>query len=610
LERFEAEGDGEGRLKALNGVASVYGSLGNYEKSLEVYRHALDLAALQSDRSQTLILQSNIGETLAELGHYAQAVTYYQAALEGGHLSALNAALTLAERGHALWKLNRSPEARADLDQAVAQARKGGFQATLAMALGRLGALELSEGNLDRAADLLRESREWAQKAGDRATGVQTGLDLGSLHGVRGDWERAVEAWDGALDLARELGSHRLETDAWGRKVGAFKALGRWREALEAHERFHELSRVQMDERVTRQIAELKADQGRRENDLLRDQTRTLALLGDLGQKITASLDLETVVLAVYDAIGDLMKTDTLGLGLYDADREVIDYRLAIEDGVRVPPFEGRADGESISAWVLRNRKAVRIGNFEDEYRNYVTQRPPSFGNPHKRSHSGLFVPLVAEGRVLGILSVQSYQQNAYSDRDLAALRTLGASISVAVENARLFEKVNRLATVDSLTGAATRRYLFDRAEEEFQRFLRDGVPLALVMVDLDHFKELNDNWGHQVGDRVLTDFGALCLAQKRPHDLFGRYGGEEFALLLSGSDGEGAVTTAHRLCQGVRDLDLRSSDNQPIRLTASFGVTVFHPSDREIIRVFGRADEALYRAKSGGRDRVEVELP
>jgi diguanylate cyclase (GGDEF)-like protein len=304
------------------------------------------------------------------------------------------------------------------------------------------------------------------------------------------------------------------------------------------------------------------------------------------------------------------MKTDTLGLGLYDADRQVIDYRLAIEDGVRVPPFEGPADGESISAWVLRNCKSVRIGDFETEYQNYVATRPPSFGNPHKKSRSGLFVPLEAEGRVLGILSVQSYQQGAYTERDLAALRTLGTSISVAVENARLFEKVNRLATVDALTGAATRRYLFERTEQEFQRFLREGIPLALVMVDLDHFKELNDNWGHQVGDRVLADFGALCLAKKRPHDLFGRYGGEEFALLLSGSDAEGALTTAHRLCQGVRDLDLRSTDDQPIRLTASFGVTVFDPADREIIRVFGRADEALYRAKSGGRDRVEVRMP
>jgi diguanylate cyclase (GGDEF)-like protein len=607
LSAFEAAGDGEGRLKALNGVASVYGSLGRYETSLEVYRQALDLAAQLGDQTQTLILQANIGETLAELGHHSEAIGYYQAALDGGQLSPLNAALILAERGHAAQKMDRLAEARLDLERAVSLAREGGFQATLALALGRLGALELTQGNPDRAERLLHESRDTAQKVGDRTTGVQTALDLGSLHASRGAWEAAIEAWDGALVLARELGARRLETDSWGRKVAAFKALGRWKEALEAHEQYHSLSRILLDESVTRQLAELKADQGRRENELLRDQTRTLALLGDLGQKITASLDLETVVLTVYGAIGDLMKTDTLGLGLYDPVREVIDYRLAIEGGVRLKPFEGPAAGDSISAWVLRHRKAVLIGDFEGEYRNYVPQRPPSFGNPDRHSRSGMFVPLLAEGRILGILSVQSYQLRAYSDRDLEALRTLGASISVAVENARLFEKVNRLATIDSLTGAATRRYLFDRAEEEFQRFLRDGVPLALIMVDLDHFKELNDSWGHQVGDQVLADFGALCLAQKRPHDLFGRYGGEEFALILAGSTLEGALATAHRLCQGVRDLDLRSADGQPIRLTASFGVTVFDPNDREIIRVFGRADEALYRAKTTGRDRVEV---
>jgi len=126
-------------------------------------------------------------------------------------------------------------------------------------------------------------------------------------------------------------------------------------------------------------------------------------------------------------------------------------------------------------------------------------------------------------------------------------------------------------------------------------------------MIDLDHFKELNDTWGHGAGDRVLAEFGALCLEHKRPHDVFGRYGGEEFALILSGTSLEGAVKSAERLCSHVREMGLTAPDGQPLRLTGSFGVTAFGPGDTEVTRVFNRADEALYEAKQAGRDRVAV---
>jgi len=404
-----------------------------------------------------------------------------------------------------------------------------------------------------------------------------------------------------------------LEAQAWEGLAATAKTQGRWKDALVAFERFHALTERIHNENVTRQLAAIRADQARRETALYREQSRVLRLLGDLGQKITASLDLEAIVMTVYESIGGLMQADTFGLGLYLEDRDVIDFRLFIENGHRITPFETSAQAATFSGWCLRHRQDLKLDDAEAEFGRYLPAMPPRFGREARHSRSCLYTPLMAEGRVLGVLSAQSYQARAYSDRDMATLKTLGASISVAVQNARLFEQVRTLATVDSLTGASTRRFLFERTEAEFQRFRRDGVPLALVMIDLDHFKVLNDSWGHAVGDRALAAFGALCLAHKRPHDLFGRYGGEEFALVLSGTNLEGAQRSAERLCRAVRGLEVRTEEGQRLPISASFGVTVFDPADTEITRVFGRADEALYAAKAAGRNRVaflEATLP
>ncbi len=163
------------------------------------------------------------------------------------------------------------------------------------------------------------------------------------------------------------------------------------------------------------------------------------------------------------------------------------------------------------------------------------------------------------------------------------------------------------LAWRDPLTGLLNRRYFFERAAEEIVRARRHQRPLSLLMFDIDHFKQVNDHYGHGVGDTVLKELSHRCIDVSRSEDLLARMGGEEFALLMPDTDKSAASQIAERLRQAVRDAPIAAAE-QEIHCAISLGVTVLLDTDTRIENVLARADNALYCAKRSGRDRVVVD--
>jgi diguanylate cyclase (GGDEF)-like protein/PAS domain S-box-containing protein len=163
-----------------------------------------------------------------------------------------------------------------------------------------------------------------------------------------------------------------------------------------------------------------------------------------------------------------------------------------------------------------------------------------------------------------------------------------------------------RLATTDSLTSIGNRRYFLDQLATELARVRRFGTPAALLMADIDHFKQVNDTFGHATGDQVLRHFTELVRQRLRRTDHFGRLGGEEFGLLLTGTDAAGARHFAERLRRAVAETPTRT-EQQAIPVSVSIGIATFAPGDATVEGILARADAALYRAKEGGRNRVEA---
>jgi diguanylate cyclase (GGDEF)-like protein len=217
-----------------------------------------------------------------------------------------------------------------------------------------------------------------------------------------------------------------------------------------------------------------------------------------------------------------------------------------------------------------------------------------------------LELPLTAAKETFGTLRLFG---ESFDDEQRMTASSLASHAAIALENARLHRIVERQALVDGLTGIANRRQCEEGLLMEIARADRLGTPLTLVLADLDDFKRVNDEHGHATGDDVLREFAAVLRQTVRDSDLAGRWGGEEFLLLLPGTDSEGGAHLADRVRTALQERSFLGRDGSVVTVTCSFGVA-HHQLGGDERELFASADRALYRAKSEGKNRVEVDTP
>ncbi|MEJ7926034.1 sensor domain-containing diguanylate cyclase [Sphingobium sp. AN641] len=218
-------------------------------------------------------------------------------------------------------------------------------------------------------------------------------------------------------------------------------------------------------------------------------------------------------------------------------------------------------------------------------------------GDPGVASYAG--VPLrTPDGYNIGSLCAIDTRPRAFDPAQIEILQSLAAIIVEQME-------LRRIAERDFLSGALTRRAFIAEMDKAIALFDRRQRPASLLLLDIDHFKRINDSHGHPVGDRTIQAVAELCTMLKRPSDSLGRIGGEEFALLLPETDEDDALLAAQRFCEAIAKLEIEHET--PIHVTASFGVAAIGTGRLHSDGWLGAADAALYEAKRGGRNRVTV---
>ena len=329
-----------------------------------------------------------------------------------------------------------------------------------------------------------------------------------------------------------------------------------------------------------------------RTSHLLAERVHDLEILNATARRFSSSLQVEELVEAVAREVSKAIpEADAVALVHRRAGREsplVIDgFDRHADRFFRAP----MADGEGAAGAVMA------VGQ---------SRRDDDLATGEHGNRSWLGVPLFMYGECEGVIAVQSTRPAAFGDEQQRLLEALALQIASALQNAHLYE----LAMIDGLTGLYVRRYFDARIEEEVERSKRYAGAFSMIMMDVDDFKNLNDTYGHLVGDRVLRAIANVVKSQMRGVDTAARYGGEEIAVILPRTEMVGAYNLAERIREGIAELRLATDEDPPrvLHVTASLGIAAFPESKAvdgtDLVR---RADRALYRAKRTGKNRVEL---
>ncbi len=216
-----------------------------------------------------------------------------------------------------------------------------------------------------------------------------------------------------------------------------------------------------------------------------------------------------------------------------------------------------------------------------------------------------LALPMIAEGKTVGVLNAESVEPDAFGPNAIQTLSLIAHQAAAVIRGSQLLEETRRLAITDGLTGLHNRRHFMRQLDENVLRAVRYQETMALIMLDLDHFKDVNDRFGHQVGDRVLELLAVALRDSVRDSDRAARLGGEEFALLLLRCDRSLAMVIAERVRNRIRHLSLDELPEGGIDLSASIGIAFFPEDGQDPKELMQAADDAMYAAKRAGRDRI-----
>lgn len=439
-------------------------------------------------------------------------------------------------------------------------------------------------------------------------------------------WGAQILVLAGAVTVATKL----FLVNPINRIKGAIKEVSRGdffaRAEVETHDEIGDLA-AHFDQMLT-QLTELNADKMQTEYELLlaREElsyksrlekrgkvikmdnkaleslVKDFSLLYEIGQCVNSAIEISELYRVLQEVLPKRLNLQKFAILLVDERREFLNIRAAygFDDTERIYDLAFRI-GEGISGEVALEGELIYLPDVEAESK-FLHYRGESV-----EKGSFLSIPLRFRKDILGVMNCSRPAKDGFAGEEIRLLTLVANQIALAVENAQLYTKTRELSVRDELTGLYNRRHFQQVLQMEWKRATRFRRPLSLLMIDIDHFKEFNDTFGHPHGDKVLKLVGSLLARNLREVDTLARFGGEEFVVLLPDTDKMGAHVVGEKLRRLVETERFDEEHRHIMPLTVSVGISVFLEDAREMDDLIDHADVALYEAKDGGRNRVVV---
>lgn len=596
--------DKHGMIYSYNGLMAGYFQLGVMDLSVQCGVNAMKIAEEIDDKEFLLIIIVNMSfnymknKQYKEAGKFIKAIenmpivesenykaiinqTLAEIECETGDInrafSIIDNALNLAEekvqrgtiiemlrvRGKIYTRMGEYSKASKDFEKALEATNAGGYEDIIPSILLEYADMEYRNKNNEVAIEKLNDLLNMSE-AGEDAVALRDSYErLYEIYNDSGDYKNALLYYKKYMDMIIEFEKNRLEVENLGKEA----------------------------EKYTDYIFKSLYDD--------------MTVMSNIGQKITSDLDIFSALENIYSDISKIISVDLMGMTEIDDDGKTLKYSFYLKDGKSTRNLQDSDldANRSIGAYSVNNNCKVIINDIYEEYNKYIQVERFSYCFPE--IHSMMYCPIILEDKIKGYITVQSCKTNAYKGNDLNKLTILASYVAIAMENSYLYSRTKYYATHDDLTELLSRKEFFTKGEEIYKEHEEDAEANAFIMVDIDNFKLVNDNYGHIVGDRTIRSIGSIINNIVADYGIAGRYGGEEFIIILSGLNEEGIYNISNEIKSQVERLKIDTDNGNSISVTVSLGVFISNDRKESFDQCMSFADEALYIAKAEGKNKI-----
>ncbi|PYP83559.1 MAG: sensor domain-containing diguanylate cyclase [Candidatus Angelobacter sp. Gp1-AA117] len=332
-------------------------------------------------------------------------------------------------------------------------------------------------------------------------------------------------------------------------------------------------------------------------------QLQEVAIFNDVAKALTSSLNLDSILQTIMDKMAEFFRPDTWSLLMVDEQKDELYFAIAVGDAAETLKTVRLKVGEGIAGWVARNGESLIVPDVYNDPR--FSKRIDEMTKWKTRSI--ICVPLQSKHRVLGVIQLINCAMESFGEQEMFFLHALCDYAAIAIDNARAVEKIQELTITDDCTGLYNARHLYKTLEAEVYRSARFGYEFSVIFMDLDHFKLVNDTYGHLVGSKLLQEIGFKVKSQLRLIDYAFRYGGDEFVILLPQTEKNSALVVAKRLQEMMRRTQFLTEEGLNLNVRCSMGLATYPEDAKSSHEIIRQADEMMYMVKNSSRDNIAV---
>lgn len=607
LSIFQSNDDLYGCARTLNAIGVCYMYQSNFTLAIEHFMRAIELSH-EADFEEGVSASSiNLGIVYYQLRNYEESKRYLQQSIEFEMISPVSKVIVQSYLASIMVEENNLQEASTIFIKCLDDCKTYNLPYTEIDIQNRF-ALLLEKRNQSNAESLLQASYAKAKSINNPRLIAECAILLAKQLFKKHQYDESLTFIEEMLHIAVSENISQLLADGKELKAKIYAELQEWQKAFTTLSESYEQEKKIYNEKLIGQSFAAHQNRIAYEKNQYKLEIKRLELISEAGTLIASAMDTKTIGSIIYNKLKNLMPINAFGIAIYNQKKNELHFDYYIENDTEGEPFTMHIDSkDSLAAYCIRNNKDILIRDVFKEYSNYVEKTQYVALDNNEPVHALMFCPILIGTSVKGVLTAQSRQIGVYKQDHLETLHALAAYAGVAIQNAKLFHDVQLLATTDPLTGIANRRKFMDDLFMEIERTARYGSNMSFIMFDIDLFKRINDTYGHLIGDLVLQKASELAKLNLRNTDFIGRYGGEEFTVLLPNTHLEGAKIVAERIRTSFEQAEIEPYPGKLVHFTASFGLAEFQDGDT-MDSIIARSDHALYYAKETGRNKVAWE--